>query len=53
MENSYNSSLDEKYRQISFVNGIYTSNGGRRRLYVNQIINNLQKVIKKNIKIQM
>ena len=48
------SSLDEKYRQISFVNGIYTSNGGRHVDYiVNQIINNLQKVIKKNIKIQM
>jgi DNA topoisomerase II len=45
------SSLDEKYRQISFVNGIYTSNGGRHVDYiVNQIINNLQKVIKKKYK---
>lgn len=46
------SSLDEKFGDISFVNGIYTSHGGKHVDYImKQIINFLSKYIEKKYKI--
>ena len=44
-------SLDEKFQQISFVNGIYTSNGGKHVNYiVDQIVKKVGAIIKKKHK---
>ncbi len=45
------SSPDEKFRQISFVNGVHTSYGGKHVDYiVNQIVKQIQKAVKKRFK---